>query len=421
MQQSWDPRGEAGVALTRAVEGFGSQVLGSADMLSGLLEDDVPHLPREVALLTAAARSGTSARLTERVQQGISPHQAVSMAASDMATRTAMDASGAQWAVGEFARVLGHPVQAATIPAPTRPVEPGASTQLPPPPVPAANTAAVLAGRDLTATAAGTGPPSRGLAGTAAVATGLAGVLSLFWLLADFSGAFEVVTVLQNIVLLVASGAAAIWVARKARRGTGFAAVFGITAAGISGAIYYVAFAASIQYLSAGRHRALEVAMALFLAATAIAACLALAGLARGHCFARHKAGAAARVTALAGGGFALANIIPQQSYNGSSYGIFIGSNIHGWWILWAIMFLVLVALPPLLGLFIPRPDVLRAMWLGWLAFGLAWQISWSPVGNETAAPGLYVTWILWLIVLAGTIVIATRRRTAQPAVAGLS
>jgi hypothetical protein len=416
MQQTWDPTGEAGAALTRAVEGFGAQVLGRADMLSGLLEDDVPHLPREVALLTAAARSGTFARLTERVQQGILPDQAVSMASSDMATRTAMDASGAQWAVGEFARVLGHPVQAATIAAPTRPFEPEASTQLPPPPVPATIAAPVPTGRDLTVTAAGEAPPSRGLAGTAAVATGLAGVLSLSWLLADFSGAFEVVTMLQNIVLLVASVAAA-WVARKAGRGAGFAALFGITAAGISGAIYYVAFAASIQYLSPGRHRALEAAMALFLAATAIAACLALAGLARGHYFARHKAGAAARVTALAGGGFALANIIPQQSDNGSSYGIFIGSNVHGWWILWAIMFLVLVALAPLLGLFIPRPDVLRAMWLGWLAFALAWQISWNPVDSETAAPGVYVTWILWVIVLVVTIVSAFRRPAAQPVI----
>jgi hypothetical protein len=248
------------------------------------------------------------------------------------------------------------------------------------------------------------------------VATGLAGVLSLFWLLADFSGAFEVVTVLQNIVLLVASVAAAIWVARKAGRGAGFAAVFGITAAGISGAIYYVVYAASIDYLSSGRHRALEVAMAFFLAATAIAACLALAGLARGHYFARHKAGAAARVTALAGVGFALANIIPQQSYEGSSYGIFNEPSINGSRTLWGIMFIVLVALAPLLGLFIPRPDVLRAMLLGWLAFALAWQISWNPVGFETAAPGLYVTWILWLVVLAGTIVSAIRRPAAQPA-----
>jgi len=421
MQQSWDPRGEAGAALMRAVEGFGSQVLGSADMLSGLLEDDVPHLPREVALLTAAARSGTSARLAERVRQGISPDQAVSMAAADMATRTAMDASGAQWAVGEFARVLGHPIQVATSPAPTPLAEPEASTLLPPPPVPATNTAAVPAERDLTVIADGAAPPSRGLAGTAAVATGLAGALSLFWLLADFTGAFEVITVLQNIVLLVASVAAAIWVAGKARRGGGFAAVFGITAAGISGAIYYVAFAAEISFLSSGRDRALEVAMGLLLAATAIAACLALTGLARGHYLARHKVRAAARVTALAGGGFALANIIPQQSYGGSSYSIFIGSGIHGWWILWAIMFLVLVALPPLLGLFIPRPDVLRAMLLGWLAFGLSWQISWIPVHNERAAPGLYVTSILWLIVLVGTIVIAAGRPAAQPAVAGPS
>jgi hypothetical protein len=419
MQQSWDPHGEAGAALTRAVEGFGSQVLGRADMLSGLLEDDVPHLPREVALLTAAARSGTSARLAERVQHGLAPDQAVSMAASDMASRTAMDASGATWAVGEFARVLGHPVQPAPIAVPAPPDGSEASTKLPPA-MPATDTATAPAERDLTVAADRTGTPGRGLARTAAVATGIAAVMSPFFLLEGFSGAFEVIFVLASIVLFAAAGTAAIWVARRARSGTGLAAVFGISATGTSGAIYYVALAAASDDLPVGRHRALDVTMSLFLVATGLAASLALAGLVRGHYFARHKAGVAAKVTTAAGAGFALANIIPQNKYGSDSFGIFIGSP-HGWWILAGLIFLVLVSLPPLLGLFIPQPEILRAMWLGWLAFALAWQISWTPADGQAAAPGLYVTWILWLVVLVGTIVIATRRSAAQPAPAGPS
>ena len=138
MEQVWDPRGEADVALARVVEGFGQQVLGRADMFEGLLHDDIPQLPREIALLTAAARSGVAELLAERVRQGISPQAAVTMAAAEMTARTAVDTSGALWAAGVLARVLGYsqsPVAqppVAQVPPAQAPTAPVPAAQVPP-------------------------------------------------------------------------------------------------------------------------------------------------------------------------------------------------------------------------------------------------------------------------------------------------
>src|SRR5260370_1960714 len=109
MDHGWDPRGEAGQALARVVEGFGPQVLGRADMLEGLLQDEIPQLPREADMLTAAARSGVADLLAERVRQGISPVAAVGMAAAEMTARTAVDTSGPPAAPRGFASVPGYP------------------------------------------------------------------------------------------------------------------------------------------------------------------------------------------------------------------------------------------------------------------------------------------------------------------------
>src|SRR5260370_37155177 len=110
MDHGWDPRGEAGQALARVVEGFGPQVLGRADMLEGLLQDEIPQLPREADMLTAAARSGVADLLAEPVRQGISPVAAVGMAAAETPARTAADTSGSPWAAWGFARTHGHPM-----------------------------------------------------------------------------------------------------------------------------------------------------------------------------------------------------------------------------------------------------------------------------------------------------------------------
>ena len=110
MNQNWDAGGDASAALLHVVEGFGPPVLGRADMLEGLLADDVPQLTREIAMLTAAARYGVADQIAERVKQGVAPQAAVAMVASDLTARTAVDSAGALWAASVFARATGLPV-----------------------------------------------------------------------------------------------------------------------------------------------------------------------------------------------------------------------------------------------------------------------------------------------------------------------
>src|SRR3984957_8433267 len=126
MDQVWDAGGEASLALARVVQGFGVPVLGQADLLEGLLNDEVPELPREVAMLTEAARYGIAELLTERVRQGISAQAAASMVATEMTSRTAVDSVGARWAAQKFATVIGLQLTgtAATMPV----TDPGQST-----------------------------------------------------------------------------------------------------------------------------------------------------------------------------------------------------------------------------------------------------------------------------------------------------
>src|SRR5260370_31918176 len=97
MNETWDGTGAAGAALAQVVEGFGVPVLGRPDMFRGLLEDDVPHLEREVDMLTKAATFGVADRLTERVQEGIAADAAVRMVATGMTAPLALPASRAHW------------------------------------------------------------------------------------------------------------------------------------------------------------------------------------------------------------------------------------------------------------------------------------------------------------------------------------
>ncbi|HET7012761.1 MAG TPA: hypothetical protein VFI65_02550 [Streptosporangiaceae bacterium] len=110
MNQTWDAGGEASAALLHVVEGFGTPVLGRPDMLEGLLADDVPQLPREIAMLTEAARQGVADLIAQRVSHGVAPQAAVAMVANDLTSRTAVDAAGALWAASVFARAAGLPV-----------------------------------------------------------------------------------------------------------------------------------------------------------------------------------------------------------------------------------------------------------------------------------------------------------------------
>lgn len=473
MDQVWDPRGEADVALTRVVEGFGPQVLGRADMLEGLLHDDVPQLPREVALLTAAARSGVADLLAERVQQGISPQAAVSMAAAEMTARTAVDASGAPWAAGVFARVLGYPVPGPAIPAapPTAPLPAAAPTApvpaapptapfppapvppapvaaapptapvptppVPPAPVPAPPTAPVpTGGRDAWGRPVPdlprpdqeairpygdqvvTVPPpvegGGGLAAAAAVTAGIAALMPLSWaLIPGTDAAFWLTTIL----LIAGLGGAAIWAARGWRGGAGFAAVLGVALPAASWGIFDAAAAPSLNYISGLRRHLLELTSVVWVVAALAAAGIAIAGLARWHQLRRYKPGPLPVALAAAGIGYALANIMAQEKFQGQIYSYVLGPGVRGWWILWGIAFLVLASAPPVLAAFLlPDSGVRLAVWAGLLLVALARQVIDTPTGGFTAAPGLYVTWILWVVALAGTAVMAGRRRAGAAA-----
>jgi hypothetical protein len=436
MDQVWDPHGEADVALARVVEGFGPQVLGRADMFEGLLQDDIPQLPRAVALLTAASRSGVAELLAERVRQGISPQAAVTMAAADMTARTAVDASGALWAAGVFARVLGY-----RGPPPGTPVIQDAPTQVPtapapaaqvPPPAPAPTAPVAEAGRDAwgrpVPDVRGTGPQAarpygdplltvpppaqggRGLAIAASVSAAIAAPMVLIWsLTAQAHGAFFW---LAAILVMAGLVGVALWAVRGWRGGAGFAAVLGLAVPIAAWGIYGAAASPSFFGLSALRRDVLELASALWLLAALTATLIAVAGLVRSHQLGRSKPGFLPAALTAAGVGYALANIVAQDTSQGQPFDNVLGPGVVGWYIVWGLAFLVLVSLPPVLAaFFLPSSGVRLAVWSGWLLFALAWQLSDTPTNGLKAAPGLYLTWILWIAVLAGTVIMAAGRR----------
>jgi len=133
MDPAQDANGLAQAALARVVQGFGVPVLGQADLLEGLLNDDVPQLTRQIAMLTEAARSGMAELLAERMKQGISTQAAVSMVAADVTSRSAMDTAGAHWAATAFAAALGYEVVSVPEPTSVPQATPGEPDQAAPP------------------------------------------------------------------------------------------------------------------------------------------------------------------------------------------------------------------------------------------------------------------------------------------------
>jgi hypothetical protein len=431
MDQSWDPRGEADAALARIVAGFGPQVLGRADMLEGLLNDDIPQLPREAAMLTAAAQSKVGDLLAERVRHGISPEAAVALVASDMTARTAVDASGAPWAAGVFARALGYQVPGPGTPTVTPPTLPIDQAQ-PPAPEPAAPTvvmpggqrgssgeATILPPADRRPTVRPTAGAGRRLTTATAGAIAVAAPMPLLWC-ADassngvLSGSFFSATdVWLTAVFLVAGLAGiALWSARGPREGTGFAAVAGIAIPATAIAITSTALAAELTDLPGILRNVLLLISACWLAGALTAAVLSIAGLARSRQLARYSPGLLPVLLTAAGVGYALANILAQGQDDGTLLFNALGPGVAGWWILWGVVFIATTSVPPLLTGFLP-PGARVAMWTGWLLFALANQLGESPINGITAKPGLYLTWTLWVAVLAGTLVMAARARAA--------
>lgn len=447
MAQMWDADGEASAALERLVAGFGQQVLDRPDMLEGLLQDEVPEHPREVALLTAAARSRVATLLAERVSQGISAQSAIAMAAAEMTARTAVDATGAPWAAGAFARVLGHQVttpvttpaddtneRATTLAPPTSGKVPrDAPTRTPdsdPAPAPPTRTASDPADTTATSVSASTGstapepawmpPPAptdeqraKSLAARTAVACVISApvaplvyylVRSNFW--DDWMWA-----------ILLAGGLISfgIWAVRTSSAGTGLAAVVGLIAPTVSIAIFVTSFAFGPNELFGGRRHVLEVVVVIGLLASFAGLIMALSGLASAGQLAGRPNALAVGVAA-AGICYVLAFFFPQDYFDSSPTGNVLGTDVQGWHILWGLAFLVLYSLPlALAGLRLTSHRARIAMLAGWLLSGLILQISDSPVYGFNAAGALYVSWLFWLVVLAGTIALV-RRGPARPA-----
>lgn len=448
MHQMWDTAGEAGAALKAVVEGFGVPVLGRPDMLEGLLKDDVPQLPREVAMLTEAARYGLADQLADRVQQGVAAEAAVAMVANEMTSRTAVDAAGALWAAGVIARVIGYQVadpppapslqsQETVLPTPV-PVPPGQPLR-PTDPIPTrlAEDAAPVTNRldarqgfdGETIRADGVAIPPRGgyvqtgppvypiapsgqqLGVPTALATGLMLLMLLFWVLSAITHA-DTVKAWTSLLPLAAGGAAiTIWTARGQPGGASFGAVLGLAVPAVSFAIYDAVIAAELTVLSSAKRHVIEATSIVAVLAGITAACIAVVALRRWRQLGRQRPDGLSIVVSIVAVCFAFASIFGQlKTPDGLLFGNVLGSGIRGWFILWGLVFLVAFVLPPLVAALLPPGSLAQlGTWSGWLLIVLAWQISDSPTDGARAAYGLYLTWFVWLLVALGTVALAFR------------
>ncbi len=459
MERVWDARGEAREALARVVSGFGTAVLGQADMLEGLLRDDVPQLPREVAMLTETARFGVAELLAERVRQGVSAPTAVSMVATEMTSRTAVDAMGALWASGVFAHVIGFGAGGPTVPPvphgparsdvtrpppgppgavipppdpalrppetgppvispPTRP-DPGTAFPAPPtrqldrtPPedvTPAA--AADWPGNAAGAIVGGTRARSDGLAEVCAAATGITVVLLAFWALTASNGAEQGKDWAEILPLLVGGIAITVMAARARAGGAGIAAVLGLTVPAIAYAVYDAAIAAGLTNEAASKRYFVIASSVLAVFVATAAAATAAAGLARLAMIGPQRRDGLSIAATLAGLAFVLSNIFGQDRIDGFLIGNVLGPGVKGWFVLWGLVFLAMFAIPPVVASFVrPGSPAQLGLLSGWLLLALVWQISDSPVDGFQAAYGLYLTWICWMAVLAAAIALGARR-----------
>ena len=250
------------------------------------------------------------------------------------------------------------------------------------------------------------------------------------------SSAVSVVFWLDTSMLVLGLGVIAVWVARRGMAG-GFGAALGLAVPLISYAVYrlatmhLIAHSQTPDILTPARRHLLDATTALWLAAAVTAAALALAGLIRSHQFTGRKLTPLAVITSAVCVGFAFAFILRQENLNSyfpifysttspSLFGAFspypIGTYIHSYRILWGLAFLALAAAPPLLALLLRDPGIRVATWSGWLVFGLAWLLTFTPLYGSTAAAGLYVSWTLWIVALLSTVLMAAQVRAARRA-----
>jgi hypothetical protein len=110
--QQLDAQGEAHDALGTAVSSYGQRVLSDPHILSNLVTDLLPDLPRERSLLVAGAEAGIAADMTQHVEeQHIDPDTAVQLVARTLSERRAIDPSASMWVASEYAQALGYRVR----------------------------------------------------------------------------------------------------------------------------------------------------------------------------------------------------------------------------------------------------------------------------------------------------------------------
>jgi hypothetical protein len=107
--QSWDVHGEAGAALAAVVKDYGVAALSSPQMLSSLLKDLLPDLPRESSVLVAAAEADVAVLLKDRMTQHVGTGAAIAQAVHLLAERTGLGPEACQWAVRQLADTIGMP------------------------------------------------------------------------------------------------------------------------------------------------------------------------------------------------------------------------------------------------------------------------------------------------------------------------
>ncbi len=123
MTEQLDTQGEAREALSSMVTDYSKRVLSDPRMLSNLVTDLLPDLPRERSLLVTAAESDIAGDLTRHVEEHhLDPDTAVQLVARSLTDRRALDPAASTWVTTEYAQALGyHPRSGGAAPPPQPP------------------------------------------------------------------------------------------------------------------------------------------------------------------------------------------------------------------------------------------------------------------------------------------------------------
>ncbi len=361
-------------------------------MLEGLLADDVPQLPREVAMLTRRRDTASLSCCPSGCGRASRRRRPSSMVATEMTSRTAVDAAGALWAAGVFAHVIGfgaggptvppvprnHARSDVTRPAPAPPYSPPPGPALSPPgtsppvftpptrqdpgfayPAPPTRQVGQVQQGDLTPTAAANWPASAvgattgSLAAICAAATGVTVVLLAFWTLTAVTGGERAKDWAETLPLLAGGIAITVVAARGRTGGGGIAAALGLTLPAIALAIYTPRSPSGSTNGPASKRYFVAAASVLALLAAFAAAVTAVAGLARSRTDRATQPDGLSIAATIAGLGFVLSNIVGQDRIDGFLVGNVLGPGVRDWYVLWGLVFLAVFAIPPVIASFL--------------------------------------------------------------------